>query len=366
MAGRYRHLLPAPAERVAVIGCGTSLYIARAYAYLRESLGLGLTDAWPASEARLGRGYDRLIAITRSGTTTEVLDTLGWFRGRAPVTAITAPAGTPVYQLADVIGLPEFDEQSVVQTRFATSALALLRAHLGEDLSPAIAQARTVLAAPVAELDDVRRSGQVTFVGMGLGAALAEEAALKLRESTQAWAEAYYATEYRHGPVSIAEKGRAVWALGPLVPGFADDVAATGAHLEHTGNDPMAELVRVHLLCLLRAGDLGMDPAHPRHLDRSVILDGDTQRRLLRGQLGPVADPFALVPESGPQGGERPGQLGARQCLLQGFVLAQLDPVRLRQLGRERARVRAEKHLEQPDVAHLGQLVAGFGAQPRR
>jgi fructoselysine-6-P-deglycase FrlB-like protein len=271
-AGQHRDVLPAAGERVAVIGCGTSLYIARAYACLRESLGFGITDAWPASEARLERGYDRLVAITRSGTTTEVLQALEQFRGRGPQTVLTAPDGTPVYQLGDVIGLTEFDERSVVQTRFATSVLALLRAHLGEDLTPVIAQARAVLAAPAAGLETVRAASQITFVGMGPGAALAEEAALKLRESTQSWAEAYHATEYRHGPVSIAEPGRAVWAFGPLVPGFDRDVAATGAHLEHTENDPMAELVRVHLACLLRARDLGMDPGSPRHLERSVIL----------------------------------------------------------------------------------------------
>ena len=42
--------------------------------------------------------------------------------------------------------LPEVDEQSVVQTRFATTTLALLRASLGEDLTAAIADARSVLA----------------------------------------------------------------------------------------------------------------------------------------------------------------------------------------------------------------------------
>jgi fructoselysine-6-P-deglycase FrlB-like protein len=271
LASRYRDILPAAGERVAVIGCGTSLYIARGYAYLRESQGLGVTDAWPASEARLGRGYDRLVAITRSGTTTEVLTALAGFRG--PRTIITGPEGTPVHDLGDAITLPGFDEQSVVQTRFATSALALLRTHLGEDLTPVIGQGRAVLAAPPSDLDGVRKAEQISFVGMGLGAALAEEAALKLRESTQSWAESYFATEYRHGPVSIAEPGRVVWSLGPLVPGFASDVAVTGAHLEHTDNDPMAELVRVHRLCLLRAGDMGLDPSNPRNLARSVILE---------------------------------------------------------------------------------------------
>jgi fructoselysine-6-P-deglycase FrlB-like protein len=278
-SARYADRLPAPGERVGVIGCGTSLYIARAYAFLREQAGHGPTDAWPASEARLGRGYDRIVALTRSGTTTEVLAALDEYRqagGTAPVTVITATEGSPVQARGEAITLAEFDEVSVVQTRFATSALALLRAHLGEDLTAAIAQAKEVLAAPQGEqersLAAVRSAGQISFVGMGLGAALAEEAALKLREATQSWAESYHATEYRHGPISIAQPGRVVWALGPLVPDFERDVAQTGAHLEHHEIDPMVELVRVHLLCLLRAADLGLDPASPRNLTRAVIL----------------------------------------------------------------------------------------------
>jgi fructoselysine-6-P-deglycase FrlB-like protein len=276
LAPRFAGSLPAPEERVGVIGCGTSLYIARAYAFLREAAGQGLTDAWPASEARLGRGYDRVLVICRSGTTSEVIAALDEYKaggGTAPATIITATPDTPVHTRGETITLADFDEKSVVQTRFATSALALLRAHLGEDLTGVIADAKGVLAeAPETSLDGIRHAAQITFAGMGLGAALAEEAALKLRESTRSWAEAYYATEYRHGPISIAEPGRAVWALGPLVPDFERDVTATGAHLEHRDIDPMAELVRVHLLCLQRAADLGLDPVNPRNLTRSVIL----------------------------------------------------------------------------------------------
>ena len=276
-APRYAGALPAPGERVAVIGCGTSLYIARAYAFLREDAGQGVTDAWPGSEARLDRAYDRVLALCRSGTTTEILATLDAYKdagGTAPVTIITATPGTPVHSRGQAITLEAFDETSVVQTRFATSTLALLRAQLGEDLTGVIAAAKDILTEdPQASLAAVRDAGQISFTGMGLGAALAEEAALKLRESTRSWAEAYHATEYRHGPISIAEPGRAVWALGPLVPGFARDIEVTGAHLEHRETDPMAELVRVHLLCLLRAADLGIDPTNPRNLTRSVILD---------------------------------------------------------------------------------------------
>ncbi|MFD0886471.1 SIS domain-containing protein, partial [Streptosporangium algeriense] len=71
-----RDALPRPGERVAVIGCGTSWFVAQAYAVLREQAGQGETDAFAASEFPAGRPYDRVLALTRSGTTTEVLDAL--------------------------------------------------------------------------------------------------------------------------------------------------------------------------------------------------------------------------------------------------------------------------------------------------
>ena len=65
-------------------------------------------------------------------------------------------------------------------------------------------------------LGAVADAEQVTFLGRGWTIGLAEEAALKLRESAQLWTEAYPAMEYRHGPISIAAPGRVVWALGEV------------------------------------------------------------------------------------------------------------------------------------------------------
>ena len=62
--------LPPAGARLAVVGCGTSLYMAQAYAVARESVGVGETDAFAASEAPAGRRYDAVLAISRSGTTT--------------------------------------------------------------------------------------------------------------------------------------------------------------------------------------------------------------------------------------------------------------------------------------------------------
>ncbi|KNX38769.1 SIS domain-containing protein [Luteipulveratus halotolerans] len=266
--------LPADGSRVAVVGCGTSWFVAQAYASRREELGRGETDAFTATELPPARQYDAVLLLSRSGTTTEVIRVAEALRGRTPTYAIVATEGTPLIDLVDhAITLPDMDERSVVQTRFATSTIALLRASLGDDLTPAVEQARAVLVEDESTaVGDLVDAEQITFLGTGWTLGLAHEAALKLRESTQSWAESYSAMEYRHGPISIATTGRVTWALGQVPDGLADDVARTGARFEHRDIDPLADLVRVHRLCLARAAARALDPDAPRHLTRSVIL----------------------------------------------------------------------------------------------
>jgi len=263
--------LPRPGESVAVIGCGTSWFMAAAYAVLREDGGQGRTDAFAASELPAGRRYDRVVAISRSGTTTEVVRAIEGLE--VPVVAVTAVPGSPVAAVAsDSVVLDFADEESVVQTVFATTALALLRASLGERLDPVVGQAEDVLAGGSPLPSELHRTGQITFVGSGWAYGVAREAALKLREAAQLWTEAYPQMEYRHGPIAVAEPGRAVWVLGEPVPGLPDDVRTTGATLVDGDLDPMADLLRAQLLAADLADERGLDPDRPRHLTRSVVL----------------------------------------------------------------------------------------------
>ncbi|WP_223695262.1 SIS domain-containing protein [Leifsonia poae] len=273
-------LLPSAGERVAIVGCGTSWFMAQSYAALRESAGLGVTDAFAASEAPTGssifagREYDAVVAITRSGTTTEVLELLDLVRASGAKTRTIGIVGdpqTPLVDLVDeVVKLPFADEQSVVQTRFATTALAFLRASLGENLDAAIADAA---AAVSEELDDaLLGADQYTFLGANWTVGLAHEAALKMREASQSWTESYPAKEYRHGPIAIAAPGRVTWMFGHAPQGLADDVAATGAHFENSQLDGLADLIRAQRVSLARARRFELDPDSPRNLTRSVIL----------------------------------------------------------------------------------------------
>ncbi|MES9511122.1 sugar isomerase [Streptomyces sp. NPDC000609] len=263
--------LPAAGERIAVVGCGTSFYMAQAYAALREGSGQGESDAFAASEFPVGRGYDRVVALTRSGTTTEVLELLDRLRGTTRTVAITADPNTPVMTAADDIVVLDFaDEQSVVQTRFATTLLTLLRAHLGLHTEDVVRDAETALAEPLPEgLVDCT---QFTFLGRGWTAGLANEAALKMKEASLSWTESYPAMEYRHGPISIATSGTATWMFGTAPEGLEEQVLATGARWVQSALDPLAELVRVQRLAIARAAARGLDPDSPRHLTRSVVL----------------------------------------------------------------------------------------------
>ncbi|MFI7618538.1 SIS domain-containing protein [Nonomuraea terrae] len=261
--------LPRPGERVAVVGCGTSWFIAMAYAALREQAGHGETDAFAASEFPAGRAYDRVLALSRSGTTTEVLELLS--RTATATTAITADPDTPIMSAADeVVVLDYADERSVVQTRFATTQLALLRASLGEDLTQAVADAERAVAEPLPE--ELVNAEQFSFLGTGWSVGLAQEAALKMREASRSWTEAYPAMEYRHGPISIAAPGRVTWMLGAAPEGLRAQVEQTGATFVESGLDPMAELIRAQRVAVARAFARGLDPDEPLHLTRSVIL----------------------------------------------------------------------------------------------
>src|SRR4051794_9767481 len=171
--------LAAPGARMLVLGCGTSWFVAQSIAELRESAGFGESDAVCASEYVPRRRYDRIVAITRSGTSTEVLDALRQAPAGSRRVAVTAVAGMPVDSLVDDRLLLDFaDEQSVVQTRFPTSVLVLGRAAFGADLTglvpDGIAALTDDLPADPAGLD------HLVFLGTGWTVGLAHEAALKV------------------------------------------------------------------------------------------------------------------------------------------------------------------------------------------
>ena len=269
-----RHL-PRPGERVATIGCGTSWFMGQAYAVRREQLGQGSTDAYAASEHHLARGYDRVVLISRSGTTTEVMAVVEELRAAGtPHVSFVATAGTPVAERSDAtVLLDDVDEQSVVQTRFATTTLALLRASLGEDLGPGgRAGPRGARRGRRDGIRPPRRRGAGDLPRPGVdqrdrerGCAQAARVGAVLVRVLPGDGVPPRADQHRR-----AGAGRVGVRRG--AGGAARAGRATGARFEHRDIDPLADLVRLHRLCLGKADAAGLDPDAPRNLTRSIVL----------------------------------------------------------------------------------------------
>jgi glucosamine--fructose-6-phosphate aminotransferase (isomerizing) len=269
-----RAKLPADGERLGLIGCGTSLYVAQAAAAYRERQGAGETDAYPASEVVLDRPWAQVVALSRSGTTTEVIDVVRALPDGVRTLAVTGSAQSPLAEIVgDELNLAFADERSVVQTRFATTALSLLLGVYGWDVEASARRAEGYLEETLpAWAGDIE---QFVFLGRGVAAAVANEAALKFREILCTWSESYPTMEYRHGPISAIDERSLVWILDGRESSIDTQIAATGARVIRGDGDPLAELVRIHRFAEGLADLRGINPDEPPHLTRSVVLTED-------------------------------------------------------------------------------------------
>ncbi|MFZ1995084.1 MAG: sugar isomerase [Solirubrobacteraceae bacterium] len=271
LASELRSLLPADGARVGILGCGTSLYVAQAVAEYRERQAAGETDAFPASEMPRERPWSGAIAISRSGTTTEIIDAVRALPSGTSVLGITGSEGSPLAEeVGSELNLAFADEKSVVQTRFATTVLSLLLGAYGWDVEASADQAESYLEETLP--DWAGSIEQFVFLGRGVGAALANEAALKFREILCTWSESYPTMEYRHGPISAIGERSLVWILDDEETSIDDQIRATGARLIRGEGDPLAELVRIHHFADGLAELRGINPDEPPHLTRSVVL----------------------------------------------------------------------------------------------
>ena len=269
---RAARLLARPGERVLVLGCGTSAFVAESFAALRESAGLGETDAAYASEPWPWRAYDTVIVLSRSGTTTEAIEALDRVPAGVRTVAVTGVADSPLAARTDEVLLLDFaDEESVVQTRFPTTFLVLARSAFGDDVDALADEAEAALAAPLGI--DASAYSHFVYLGSGWTYGLAQEAALKIREAAQAWSESYPQLDYRHGPLAVADDRSLVWIFGAAAPGMIDDIEFTGATVVASTHDPLVELTLAQRLAVAIAEHRGLNPDTPRNLTRSIVLN---------------------------------------------------------------------------------------------
>ncbi|AWN27371.1 MULTISPECIES: glutamine--fructose-6-phosphate transaminase (isomerizing) [Streptomyces] len=311
-------------RRVKILGCGTSYHAGQIGAQMIEELARIPSDAEPASEFRYRNPVvdpDTLyVAVSQSGETYDVLAAVQELKRKgARVLGLVNVVGSAIARETDGgIYVHAGPEVCVVSTKCFTNmvvSFALLALHLGRirDLSVAdgkrIIEGLRKLPAQIDEIlkgeEDIKKlsaayadAKSMMFIGRVRGYPVAREASLKLKEVSYIHAEAYPASELKHGPLALIEPAMPTVAIVPdddlLEKNRAalEEIKARSgrilavAHQEqekadHTivvpknepELDPILMGIPLQLLAYHTALALGRDIDKPRNLAKSVTVE---------------------------------------------------------------------------------------------
>jgi glucosamine--fructose-6-phosphate aminotransferase (isomerizing) len=219
-----QRLRASPPRALVTCARGSSDHAATFARYLIETrLGLLTSSAAPSVssvyDARPDLAGTVMLAISQSGASPDLLATVSAARAAgARIVALVNAESSPLAQLADdVIPLCAGPERSVAATKSyitSLSAIVHLVASWSRDavLSAALQQTPELLSHAWQldwsdGVDHLLAANNLYVVGRGLGLAIAQEAALKLKETCALHAEAVSAAELRHGPMALVGAG---------------------------------------------------------------------------------------------------------------------------------------------------------------
>lgn len=301
-------------DQVLFTGCGSTYYLALAAASLYMEMTGRLARALPASELWLNphQAYPvnmrtLLVAVSRSGETSETIQACDWFEKHQSgelITLVNYPE-SPLASAGNLnIHLPEGQETSVCQTR-AFTTLYLACAWLVTAWSDKKGQldalhslpeaARHIIAqyAPLAEsLAGDASLDRFYFLGSGSRHGLACELSLKMKEMSLSHSEPFHFMEFRHGPKSMVSPSTLVVGLRSEAnrareQAVLSDMAALGGRLLVMDNrdaeisfdanvpEPLRNVLYLpvgQLFAFWRSMSKGLDPDRPNNLDSVVKL----------------------------------------------------------------------------------------------
>ncbi|PCE25776.1 iron dicitrate transport regulator FecR [Paraburkholderia acidicola] len=302
-------LAEAPRDVALTVARGSSDHAASYFASLTMSrLGVPVASL-PMSVATLQQAPLRVrgqlaIAFSQSGKSPDLIGTMVALRdaGAMTVAAVNAP-GSPLAAACEWdLPLSAGPELSVAATKSYIAMLSLsaqLVAHWQRDeallgglrtLPDALRAAGTLdWSSAVEELRGVER---MIVIGRGLGLAIAQEAALKLKETSGIQAEAFSSAEVRHGPMELIDRDYPLLVFAPRGPEqeglvqLARDMKARGARVllaapddvaeatlpvvqtAHPALDPIATILSFYVMAAALAAARGRNPDAPRHLNK--------------------------------------------------------------------------------------------------
>jgi glucosamine--fructose-6-phosphate aminotransferase (isomerizing) len=313
-------------RRVKILGCGSAYYSGLLGARLIEEMARIPADAEPASEFRYRNPVverDALyIAVSQSGETYDTLAAVQELKrkGGQVLGVVNAVGSAIARECEGGVYLHAGPEISVTSTKSFTATavvFALLALHLGRihDLSPADGERLTagLRALPgqitqiLGEEDSIAEIARelagyqgMFFIGRVRGWPVAREGAQKLKEVSYLHAEAYPASELKHGPLALVGPDLPTVAVVPDDELFSKNLATLGEIRARSGPvvavghraldakladhmvtvpgnepelDPILLSVPLQLLAYHVAVALGNDVDKPRNLAKSVTVE---------------------------------------------------------------------------------------------
>jgi len=303
LAARLRQ---SPPRALLTCARGSSDNAATFARYLIETrLGLLTSSAAPSVSSVYDASPDLaatvMLAISQSGASPDLLATVSSARAAgAYIVALVNAVDSPLAQLADeLIPLHAGVERSVAATKSYLASLAAIVQLVAqwsrdEALAAALTEAPERLARAweldwSAALAPLRAARSLYVVGRGLGLGIAQEAALKLKETCALHAEALSAAELRHGPMALVgdhfplllftqddESRAGIVELAAELAGQGADVLIAGTGVAGTTElpteaahpviEPLLFAQSFYRLANALALARGIDPDHPPHL----------------------------------------------------------------------------------------------------
>ncbi|MFM0020407.1 MULTISPECIES: SIS domain-containing protein [Paraburkholderia] len=243
------------------------------------------------------------LGFSQSGKSPDLVGTMQALReaGALTVAAVNVP-GSPLEDACEFyLPLLAGPELSVAATKSYIAMLSVsaqLVAHWQQDaalldglksLPDALRRAGALDWSKA--VDELRDAERMIVIGRGLGLAIAQEAALKLKETSGIQAEAFSSAEVRHGPMELIDRDYPLLVFAPRGPEqagllqLARDMQARGARVllaadpadvpeatlplvstAHAALDPIAAILSFYVMAAGLAAARGRNPDAPRHL----------------------------------------------------------------------------------------------------
>lgn len=234
-ASLAEHLRQRPTDALLTLARGSSDHAAQHLAYLVMARLSRLVTSLPMSivtlyGARLPAAALQCFVFSQSGQSPDLVEPARSLRAAgAGIVALVNDTASPLASAAEfVLPLHAGQERSVAATKSYIAQLvagARLVAAWQQDatLAAAVAALPEALAAAAAldwsvAVARLQGAEQLFVIGRGPGLAVAQEAALKFKETCAMHAEAFSGAEVQHGPMALVGQGFPVLVLAPRGP----------------------------------------------------------------------------------------------------------------------------------------------------